>query len=109
MLKAKTGVDPLLTERDVFDNPSRAARLAEAFYILSRNAHNVLFQEHVRPCIRQGMFAPTEQQRLAYSQEYLRVFGRDARIPARMAELCDVSAAYSAESSCRQSQVWIAA
>lgn len=91
-----------LLEREVFDCPSRCARLFEAYWVYSHESQNAfeyvsyhfffmwltnLSREFVKPAIdvRTGIIAPTDEQRLKYRHK-LRVFakGRTA-VPPRMA------------------------
>ncbi|KAJ7302580.1 hypothetical protein DFH08DRAFT_826462 [Mycena albidolilacea] len=65
------GLSLLLTEAEVFSNPSRTAR------------------DLLRPAMKDGYLAPTVQQRMRYL-DWLHVYAKDqTKLPARMAVLVD--------------------
>ncbi|KAF8835226.1 hypothetical protein BDN67DRAFT_1015720 [Paxillus ammoniavirescens] len=70
------GVSPFLLEHEVFNNPSRTAWLCDAFYTFARRARtgNDLW-ELICPCIRDGVLAPTIEQRLRYKY-WLLAYGK---------------------------------
>ncbi|THH12990.1 hypothetical protein EW146_g7184 [Bondarzewia mesenterica] len=81
------GISPLLQEREVFDCPSRCARLCEALYAFAAVSDDEIWPKLVKPCIRNGLLAPTVEDRLKYIQ-YLHVYAKDgSRISERMADL----------------------
>ncbi|KAJ7227608.1 hypothetical protein B0H12DRAFT_1148918, partial [Mycena haematopus] len=83
-----TGISPLLTEAEVFSNPSRVARLCGA-YIEYQHKSRTGLQQLLRPAMRDGYLAPTQRQRLGYI-DWLHVYAKDrSKIPVRMAELVD--------------------
>ncbi|KAJ7227611.1 hypothetical protein B0H12DRAFT_1148920 [Mycena haematopus] len=82
------GISPLLTEAEVFSNPSRVARLCGA-YIEYQHKSRTGLRQLLRPAMRDGYLAPTQRQRLGYI-DWLHVYAKDrSKIPVRMAELVD--------------------
>ncbi|TEB22802.1 hypothetical protein FA13DRAFT_1818773 [Coprinellus micaceus] len=82
------GVSPLLTEKEVFDCPSRASRLCEAFWMFSHSFKGG-FKKYVKPaiCRQTHLLAPTMAQRLKY-QDALSIYGKtDVRMSARRGAL----------------------
>ncbi|KAJ3551827.1 hypothetical protein NM688_g4485 [Phlebia brevispora] len=78
------GLCAFLTERDVFDVPSRAARLIEAYFSWIIRAQNGIYKL-IKPCIHDGFLAPTNLQRMSYAH-YLHVYGKmQAWMPVRLA------------------------
>ncbi|KIM34974.1 hypothetical protein M413DRAFT_14811 [Hebeloma cylindrosporum] len=80
------GLSPFLTEEEVFDSPSRTARLCEALWAYNYKSHTDL-----RPLLRKslvdGILAPTEEQRLAY-KDWLHVYGKArSRVTPRLSDL----------------------
>ncbi|KAJ7804316.1 hypothetical protein B0H13DRAFT_2491520 [Mycena leptocephala] len=72
------GLSPLLTEAELFDNPSRVSHRSP-----------VIAFKLLRPAMKDGYLAPTEQQRLGYIN-WLHIYAKDrCKIPVRMAELID--------------------
>ncbi|KAH6901006.1 hypothetical protein BKA70DRAFT_1230480 [Coprinopsis sp. MPI-PUGE-AT-0042] len=65
------GLSPFLAECEVFDSPSRTARLCEAFWQFAYNAR-LIFEEYVRRSIEDNIIAPTTDHRLRY-QNLLRL------------------------------------
>ncbi|KAK7690564.1 hypothetical protein QCA50_005662 [Cerrena zonata] len=83
-----SGVSPYLTEAEVFDNPSRTARLCIAYKAYMTRARNEIWSL-IRPCIHDGILAPTRDQRMRYAA-WLHVFGKLRKeMPIRAAELVD--------------------
>ncbi|KAF8072162.1 hypothetical protein FPV67DRAFT_1779227 [Lyophyllum atratum] len=82
------GLSPFLTEAEVFDSPSRSARLCEAFWCFAHRSHTKL-QSLLRPCMVKGLLAPTKEQRLKY-KNWLHVYAKDrVQMPARLGVLVD--------------------
>ncbi|KAF8168972.1 hypothetical protein K438DRAFT_242206 [Mycena galopus ATCC 62051] len=82
------GLSPLLTEAEVFLNPSRTARFAGA-YLEFLNRSRTGLKALLKPAIKNSHLAPTVEQRLKY-QDWLHVYAKDrARVPLRMAALVD--------------------
>ncbi|KXN81811.1 hypothetical protein AN958_03741 [Leucoagaricus sp. SymC.cos] len=82
------GLSLFLTEKEVFDCPSRTARLCEALWCYVHRSWTGLWGL-VRPALHDGMLAPTLDQRLRYLN-WLHVFAKDrTRVPQRMGELLD--------------------
>ncbi|KAJ3506414.1 hypothetical protein NLJ89_g6883 [Agrocybe chaxingu] len=84
------GISPFLLEREVFDCPSRTARLCEAFWAYAHTSHTGL-KGLLDPCRRiDGILAPTTQQRLHY-KDWLHVYGKEqTKLPPRAAQLVDL-------------------
>ncbi|KAH7906784.1 hypothetical protein BJ138DRAFT_1104858 [Hygrophoropsis aurantiaca] len=101
------GLSPFLRESEVFDSPSRTARLIEAFYMFAHKAHHDMWlalqfkhldfsegltclqRDLLRPCIQQGILAPTREQRMGYAS-WLKVYAKSrTSLPQRMAVLLD--------------------
>ncbi|KAJ7210616.1 hypothetical protein C8J57DRAFT_1608084 [Mycena rebaudengoi] len=59
------GLSPFLTSWEVFSNASRTARLCAAFYAYMERSHRDLWSL-LRPCVHDGLLAPTKPQRLKY-------------------------------------------
>ncbi|KAH6907740.1 WD40-repeat-containing domain protein [Coprinopsis sp. MPI-PUGE-AT-0042] len=68
------GIHPLLTEKEVFDSPSRLARLCNAFWQYAHNGRDV-YKKLVKPTIHDGIIAPNHNQRLGYNS-WLRVYAK---------------------------------
>ncbi|KAJ7649351.1 hypothetical protein DFH06DRAFT_1094851 [Mycena polygramma] len=82
------GLSPLLTEAEVFSNPSRTARFC-AGYLQFLHQSRMGLRSLIRPAMHSGYLAPTTAQRLKYI-DWLHVYAKDcARIPVRMAALVD--------------------
>ncbi|KAJ7260144.1 Cupredoxin [Mycena rebaudengoi] len=82
------GMSPLLTEREVFDSPSRTARLVLA-YLQYRHESRTKLHDFLRPAIHDGVLAPTVDQRLRYL-DWLYVYGKQyTSLVPRMAALVD--------------------
>ncbi|KAK7014556.1 hypothetical protein R3P38DRAFT_3000764, partial [Favolaschia claudopus] len=97
------GLSPQLTEAEVFDNPSRTARVAYRTYL---HESETGLRDLIRPAIKDGLLAPTQQQRLAYIN-WLHVYAKDrSKIPARMAELVDDYVEKTAALS-KQPEKWV--
>ncbi|KAH9918448.1 uncharacterized protein B0H18DRAFT_1106941 [Fomitopsis serialis] len=58
------GISPYLREQEVFGNPSRLARLVLAYYTFVYKAVRKTWPRRVKPCIRDGVMAPTVDERL---------------------------------------------
>jgi len=100
------GVSPFLTEAEVFDSPSRTACLCEALWNYTFKSHTELesvsfsycVEGHLisdlnrsllRPCIVDGILAPTTVQRLGY-KKWLHIYAKDrVMLTPRMANLRD--------------------
>ncbi|KAF8156317.1 hypothetical protein K438DRAFT_2075885 [Mycena galopus ATCC 62051] len=88
------GLSPLLTEAEVFLNPSRTARFAGAYLeLLNRSRtglkYAISFPALPKPVIKNGHLAPTVEQRLKY-QDWLHVYAKNrARVLLPMAALVD--------------------
>ncbi|KLO15001.1 hypothetical protein SCHPADRAFT_939128 [Schizopora paradoxa] len=83
------GLSPFLTECEVFDVPSRVARLVEAYYAYCHRSVNDVW-ELIRPALHDGILAPTREQRLKYIT-WLHVYGKKrSYMPPRMKELVDI-------------------
>ncbi|KAJ3526606.1 hypothetical protein NMY22_g10098 [Coprinellus aureogranulatus] len=79
------GLSIFLNEREVFDNASRTARLANAFWQFAYNAQDI-YVTCISPCLVENVLAPTKDQRMYYSK-YLNVFKKDkTKVPTRMAD-----------------------
>ncbi|KAF6760743.1 hypothetical protein DFP72DRAFT_1091967 [Ephemerocybe angulata] len=81
----KAGLRINLTEAEVFDDPSRTARLCEAFWTWAFQSQNV-FKCVIKPAIDKptGLIAPDQKKRLRVVTE-LDVFGKDTTtVPPRM-------------------------
>lgn len=105
------GLSIFLTEKEVFDSPSRTARLANAFWQFAYNAQDlymcvyklsllylypvphsshVQFSEVISPCLVDGVLAPSQDQRGRLYSPYLYVFKKQrVQISTRMAGLVD--------------------
>ncbi|KAJ6610245.1 hypothetical protein B0H10DRAFT_2060951 [Mycena sp. CBHHK59/15] len=82
------GLSPLLTEEEVFSNPSRTARFC-AGYLQFQDRSLKGLSGLIRPAMCSGYLAPTTRQRLKYI-DWLHVYAKDcSRIPVRMADLVD--------------------
>ncbi|KAJ6517339.1 hypothetical protein C8R47DRAFT_1312853, partial [Mycena vitilis] len=82
------GLSPLLTEEEVFSNPSRTARFC-AGYLQFQDKSLKDLSGLLRPAMHSGYLAPTTSQRLKYI-DWLHVYAKDrSRIPLRMAKLVD--------------------
>ncbi|KAH6881220.1 hypothetical protein BKA70DRAFT_1446756 [Coprinopsis sp. MPI-PUGE-AT-0042] len=68
------GIHPLLTEKEVFDSPSRLARLCNAFWQYAHNGRDV-YKKLIKPTIHDGIIAPDHNQRLGYNS-WLRVYAK---------------------------------
>jgi hypothetical protein len=103
-----SGLSPLLTEAEVFLNPSRTARFAGAYLeFLNRSRTGLKYaipfpifdlsdidpispRALLKPAIKNGYLAPTIEQRLKY-QDWLHIYAKDrARLPPRMVALVDL-------------------
>lgn len=111
MTTIDSGVSPFLREFEVFDNPSRTARICEAFWAYKHKSvtdlplalflflYNLMqlkpsfFRSSLlRPCLRDGVLAPTQNQRLNYGH-WLHVYAKEmSAITPRMAGLVDLYA-----------------
>ncbi|KAF8150353.1 hypothetical protein K438DRAFT_1865641 [Mycena galopus ATCC 62051] len=75
------GLSPFLTEAELFNNPSRVARLCRGYFEFLHKSHTSLWMG--------GYLAPTTQHRLGYI-DWLHVYAKDrCKIPYRMAKLVD--------------------
>ncbi|KAJ6552966.1 hypothetical protein B0H19DRAFT_995362 [Mycena capillaripes] len=82
------GLSLLLTEAEVFSNPSRTGRFTVGYSEFLRRSRTGL-GDLLRPAMKDGFLAPTIQQRLGYIN-WLHVYAKDrTRLPARMAILVD--------------------
>ncbi|KAJ7454584.1 hypothetical protein B0H11DRAFT_2069106 [Mycena galericulata] len=82
------GLSPFLTVYEVFSNPSRAARFLVALYSYIDHSEKDLWRL-LRPCIHDGVLAPTTDQRLRYA-DWLYVWAKErTSMPHRMASLVD--------------------
>ncbi|KAH6869615.1 hypothetical protein BKA70DRAFT_1451838 [Coprinopsis sp. MPI-PUGE-AT-0042] len=68
------GLSPFLLEHEVFDSPSRTARLCEAFWQFAYNARDI-FQDYIQRTLLDGIIAPREDHRLCY-QDLLYVWAK---------------------------------
>ncbi|KAH6891894.1 hypothetical protein BKA70DRAFT_1440847 [Coprinopsis sp. MPI-PUGE-AT-0042] len=59
------GLSPFLLEHEVFDSPSRTARLCEAFWQFAYDARNI-FEDYIQRTLVEGIIAPREDHRLRY-------------------------------------------
>ncbi|KAH9948432.1 hypothetical protein B0H21DRAFT_821093 [Amylocystis lapponica] len=99
------GVSPLLTEAEVFDNPSRTARLCEALYVYAARAREEVW-DLLKPCIHDGILAPTDDQRMEYSR-WLHVFGKlRTKMSPSMIRLLDSYVARLAEFEDTPNKTW---
>ncbi|TEB25647.1 hypothetical protein FA13DRAFT_1713884 [Coprinellus micaceus] len=79
------GISIFLSEKEVFDNASRTARLANAFWQFTYRAQD-LYITCISRCMVGNVLAPTRAQRGLYSR-YLYVFKKErTRLPPRMAK-----------------------
>ncbi|KAJ7438872.1 hypothetical protein FB451DRAFT_1378109 [Mycena latifolia] len=69
------GLSPNLTEAEVFDSPSRTARLSAAFFHLAKEAHTTLWPL-VRRFLVDYVICVRDEDRLLYSKR-LHVYGQD--------------------------------
>ncbi|KAJ6589569.1 hypothetical protein B0H19DRAFT_1303919, partial [Mycena capillaripes] len=82
------GLSLLLTEAEVFSNPSRTGRFSVGYIEFLHRSRTGL-GDLLRPAMKDGFLAPTIQQRLGYIN-WLHVYAKDrTRLPARMAILVD--------------------
>ncbi|KAJ7872465.1 hypothetical protein B0H14DRAFT_3860345 [Mycena olivaceomarginata] len=82
------GLSLLLTEAEVFSNPSRTARFAAAYLQYLHRSRTGL-SDLLRPAMKDGYLAPTVQQRMRYL-DWLHVYAKDqTKLPTRMAVLVD--------------------
>ncbi|KAF8137907.1 hypothetical protein K438DRAFT_1947086 [Mycena galopus ATCC 62051] len=82
------GLSPFLTEAELFNNPSRVARLCGGYFEFLHKSHTSLWKL-LRPAMKDGYLAPTTQHRLGYI-DWLHVYAKDrCKIPYRMAKLVD--------------------
>ncbi|KAK7002032.1 hypothetical protein R3P38DRAFT_3609030 [Favolaschia claudopus] len=82
------GLSPFLTVCELFSSPSRTARFLAAYYTFIHHSENHLWKL-LRPCIHDGVLAPTTEQRLKYA-DWLYVWGKErVMMSNRMAELVD--------------------
>ncbi|KAF5334701.1 hypothetical protein D9758_017248 [Tetrapyrgos nigripes] len=71
------GISPFLTEAEVFDCPSRTARLCLAYWEFVNMSYSPeLWEKLLRPAIHRGVLAPTVKQRKNYA-DWLVVYGKD--------------------------------
>ncbi|KAK6984366.1 hypothetical protein R3P38DRAFT_3292361 [Favolaschia claudopus] len=99
------GLSPQLTEAEVFDNPSRTARVGLSYRTYLHESETGP-PDLIRPAIKDGLLAPTQQQRLGYIN-WLHVYAKDrSKIPARMAELVDDYVEKTAALS-KQPEKWV--
>ncbi|KAF6747949.1 hypothetical protein DFP72DRAFT_853951 [Ephemerocybe angulata] len=78
------GLSLFLTEEDVFDDPSRTVHLCIALWCFTyhsvKNVHSLL-----RPCLIDGVLAPTKAQREVYYKKWLHLYAKDTiKIPLRL-------------------------
>ncbi|KAJ7726738.1 hypothetical protein B0H14DRAFT_3519017 [Mycena olivaceomarginata] len=82
------GLSLLLTDVEVFSNPSRTARFAAAYLQYLHRSRTGL-SDLLRPAMKDWYLAPTVQQRMRYL-DWLHVYAKDqTKLPARMAVLVD--------------------
>ncbi|KAK6996874.1 hypothetical protein R3P38DRAFT_1946623 [Favolaschia claudopus] len=82
------GLSPFLTVYEVFSVPSRAARFILAFYCYVARTENDVWGL-LKPCIHNGILAPTIDQRLRYA-DWLFVWAKErTSVSLRMASLVD--------------------
>ncbi|KAF8152979.1 hypothetical protein B0H34DRAFT_677203 [Crassisporium funariophilum] len=82
------GLSPFLTERELFDSPSRTARFCEAFWTFAHRSH-IDLPQLLKQCTIDGILAPTKEQRLTY-KDWLHVYAKDrVRTSPRLAILID--------------------
>ncbi|KAJ3510969.1 hypothetical protein NMY22_g15802 [Coprinellus aureogranulatus] len=82
------GISIFLTEKEVFDNASRTARLANAYWQFAYNAQD-LYITCISRCMVEDVLAPTKAQRKRYLR-YLHVFRKQrTRLYARHADAVD--------------------
>ncbi|KAJ7064387.1 hypothetical protein B0H15DRAFT_958636 [Mycena belliarum] len=82
------GLSPLLTEAELFDNPSRTVRMGCGYLEFQHRSREGL-PSLVFPAMTSGFLAPTKVQRLGY-MKWLHVYAKDfASLPVRMAALVD--------------------
>ncbi|TEB15755.1 hypothetical protein FA13DRAFT_1721077 [Coprinellus micaceus] len=95
------GISMFLNEKEVFDNASRTARLANAFWQFAYKAQDLFMQVFISdfilrpdstcisPSLVDNVLAPTQEQRELYVK-YLFVFKKEiTRLPTRMAQAVD--------------------
>ncbi|KAH6890940.1 hypothetical protein BKA70DRAFT_1572158 [Coprinopsis sp. MPI-PUGE-AT-0042] len=82
------GFSPYEIARAVIFCPSRFARLCEAIWVYTHKSETEL-DSILRPCWHQGVLAPTEAQRLKYSQHMI-IWGKPAVMyPKRVVSLAN--------------------
>ncbi|KAJ7165143.1 hypothetical protein C8R46DRAFT_1098269 [Mycena filopes] len=82
------GLSPILTEFEVFNNPSRVARFCGGYFEFLHRSRTGL-RGLLRPAMKDGYLAPTMQHRIRYL-DWLHVYAKDrCRIPVRMTQLVD--------------------
>ncbi|KAJ7572285.1 hypothetical protein C8J56DRAFT_1069015 [Mycena floridula] len=83
------GISPFLTEAEVFDVPSRAARICDAYYEFASRSRSDSLWKLIQPCIRGTILAPTITQRLRY-KDWLHVYAKTrVKCTQRLASLVD--------------------
>ncbi|KII82876.1 hypothetical protein PLICRDRAFT_33194 [Plicaturopsis crispa FD-325 SS-3] len=71
----KAGIPYYITEKQLFDCPSRTARLIEALWQYAHISHNQIWKKVVRPAIKHDMLAPSDKQRKEYGR-FLHVWSK---------------------------------
>ncbi|KAJ3518388.1 hypothetical protein NM688_g9444 [Phlebia brevispora] len=85
------GISPFLTEAEVFDCPSRTARLCEAMWVYANNARENIWPL-LRSCMINDILAPTKKQRMEYARR-VKVYGKlRTEMPMRMKALLAILA-----------------
>ncbi|KAF6750024.1 hypothetical protein DFP72DRAFT_1072635 [Ephemerocybe angulata] len=94
------GLSPFLTERDVFEDPSRTARLILALWCYQH--HSIVnIAGLIRPCMVDLVIAPYKKQREGFYQKWIHVYNTDkVKVPMRMYnQLVDIEAVLSGDES----------
>ncbi|KAF6748292.1 hypothetical protein DFP72DRAFT_1074556 [Ephemerocybe angulata] len=94
------GLSPFLTERDVFEDPSRTARLILALWCYQH--HSIVnIAGLIRPCMVDLVIAPYKKQREGFYQKWIHVYSTDkVKVPMRMYnQLVDIEAVLSGDES----------
>ncbi|KAK6974173.1 hypothetical protein R3P38DRAFT_3482982 [Favolaschia claudopus] len=88
LMNCTPGLSPFLTVYEVFSVPSRAARFLLAFYCYVERTEEDIWSL-LRPCIHDGILAPSTDQRLRYA-DWLFIWAKErTAVSLRMGQLVD--------------------